>query len=51
VADFVVPAGQCGSGNSFTFNAGGSFLPGATFVWDFENGVPSSSAQQDPSGI
>jgi gliding motility-associated-like protein len=35
VAAFAVPAGQCLSGNSFSFQAGGSYLPSATFEWAF----------------
>ncbi len=51
VADFIPPPAQCASGNSFSFSAGGTFLPGATFAWDFQNGTPSTSSQQNPTGI
>ena len=50
VASFVVPAGQCLTGNSFNLQAGGSFLNSATFAWSFgANGVPPTSVSQNPA--
>ena len=47
VASFTPPSGAC-LGSSFGFQAGGSFLPSATFNWNFgTNGVPPSSSTQN----
>ncbi len=48
VADFVAPANQCLDGNNFSFQAGGSFLPNATFDWNFGvNATPATSTLQN----
>jgi len=44
-------SGQCFNNNEFSFNPGYEFLPGATFNWNFTNATPSSSSDQNPSGI
>ena len=50
-ASFAVPAPQCFDDNSFGFQAGGSYMPNATFQWAFANAAPSNSVQQNPAGI
>jgi gliding motility-associated-like protein len=50
-ASFVAPPNQCLSGNSFSFTAGGTYLPQATFAWSFANANPAASALQNPTGI
>ncbi|MDB5283575.1 MAG: domain containing protein, partial [Bacteroidota bacterium] len=48
VAGFVDPTGQCLGGNNFAYTAGGSFLPNATFAWNFGlNASPSTSTSQN----
>ena len=48
VASFIAPAGQCLTANSFTYQAGGTFLPNATFAWDFSvDGTPANSTSQN----
>lgn len=51
VASFNAPASQCFGNNSFNFNAGGTFIPGATFNWNFENSLTSSSSAQNPANV
>ena len=49
---FIPPPGQCVTGNSFNFNAAGSFLGNGTFAWNFgPNATPQNSSQQNPNGI
>ncbi len=44
VASFTPPTGECLTGNSFNFVAVGTYLPNATFAWDFgANGTPATS--------
>lgn len=50
-ASFIAPPNQCLSGNSFSFTAGGTYLPQATFDWSFANANPANSALQNPTGI
>jgi len=48
VASFTHPAPQCLTGNHFQFDAGGSFLPSATFSWTFgTNATPPVSTAQN----
>ncbi len=52
ISTFTPPAGQCLTGNSFSFNAGGNFLSNSSFLWTFgSNASPSTSTMQDPTGI
>jgi gliding motility-associated-like protein len=52
ISTFTAPAGQCLSGNTFSFIAGGDFIPSSTFLWTFgANGLPATSTSQNPSGI
>jgi trimeric autotransporter adhesin len=52
VADFTAPVAQCLDGNNFNFQAGGSFLPNASFDWDFgTNASPSNSSSQNQSVV
>ena len=52
IATFTPPAGQCKKGNSFSFTAGGNFIPSSTFLWTFgTNATPATSTQQNPTGI
>ncbi len=46
---FINPGAQCIAGNSFDFNAGGSFDASASFFWNFGSGL--SSTNQNPVGI
>lgn len=51
---FVPPPPKCFDGNTFDYTAGGTFAgsPASTFSWNFgPNGIPSSSTDQNPSGI
>lgn len=49
---FATPGGQCITGNSFSFTAGGNFVGNGTFSWTFGTvASPSSSSAQNPSGI
>jgi len=50
-AEIVSDGNLCFENNSFDFQAGGTFGPTATFLWEFENGNPATSSQQDPTGI
>lgn len=43
--------GQCADGNAFSFQAGGQFGSGASFLWEFEDAVPATSTDMDPEGI
>ena len=44
VAVFTPGAAKCFTGNSFNFQAAGTYLTNATFAWNFgANGVPSTS--------
>ncbi|HWB62622.1 MAG TPA: PKD domain-containing protein, partial [Chitinophagales bacterium] len=48
VASFTPPAGQCLSGNSFSFINTGTFTSSATFAWNFGvNGIPTTSTTQN----
>jgi gliding motility-associated-like protein len=38
----------CFENNSLSIEAGGSFQPGASFVWNFENAIPAMSNIQNP---
>ena len=52
VADFISPVSQCLTGNSYSFAGNGTFLPAATFSWDFgPNATPQTSTDQNPSGV
>lgn len=45
IASFSPVTGQCLENNHFLFSAGGTYLQGATFHWDFgPNGLPLTSA-------
>jgi gliding motility-associated-like protein len=49
---FTAPFKQCFNSNRFSFNAQGTFQPGAQFLWDFgSSGNPSSSTSANPSNI
>lgn len=49
---FFEPDGQCITGNSFAFTAGGSFQNDTQFNWDFGPlATPQTSTAQNPSGI
>jgi gliding motility-associated-like protein len=49
---FTQPAGQCITGNNFSFTAGGTFAGNGIFSWTFGSvASPSSSSLQNPSGI
>lgn len=50
-ANFTVPAPQCFSNNSYSFNGTGTFGAGATFAWSFPGANPAVSTQQNPTGI
>lgn len=51
-AYFDPPAGQCITGNSFNFIAGGTFQNNTLFNWDFSpSGNPLNSTAQNPTGI
>ncbi|MBC7865187.1 MAG: PKD domain-containing protein, partial [Bacteroidia bacterium] len=50
--NFVVPPGQCITGNSFNFTAAGNFIGSGTFGWTFSaNASPSNSSLQNPTNI
>lgn len=52
VAEFTPPPGQCITGNSFSFTAGGIFQNDTQFSWNFApDGSPASSSVQNPTGI
>ncbi len=52
ISTFTPPAGKCLSGNSFSFIAGGNFLPSSTFLWTFgSNASPTTSILQNPTGV
>lgn len=51
VASFNAPATQCFGNNNFDFTAGGTFMPGATFDWNFENSGTATSSSQNPTNI
>lgn len=52
VADFDPPPGQCVSGNSFNFTAGGTFQNDTQITWDFgPQATPQTSTAQTPQGI
>lgn len=52
IANFVAPAAECLSTNSYDFTAGSSFSTNATFAWTFgPDATPSSSTAQNPTGI
>jgi gliding motility-associated-like protein len=52
VASFVIPSGQCLAGNSFQFNANGTFSASAAYSWDFGPfAQPSASTLRNPTGI
>lgn len=42
---------QCSDASSIDFTPTGDFGSGATFVWEFENGAPSTSTEMAPSGV
>jgi gliding motility-associated-like protein len=49
---FAPPAGQCITGNSFSFTAAGSFMGNGTFSWNFGAGAsPQTSVQQNPGSV
>lgn len=49
---FVPPAGQCITGNSFNFMAGGQFMGNGTWTWNFgPNANPSTSNVLDPTNV
>lgn len=50
-AQFDPPAGQCITGNSFNFTAGGTFQNNTAFTWVFDQGSPATSNAQNPTGI
>jgi gliding motility-associated-like protein len=50
-AEFDNPPIDCFEGNSFSFEAGGSFTSDASFVWTFEGANVALSSDQNPSGI
>lgn len=41
----------CGDSNSFLFDVTGEFASDATFFWEFSNANPSTSTEQQPTGI
>lgn len=41
----------CFDTNELDFSASGSYGSGATFLWEFENGTPTTSTDPDPQGI
>lgn len=45
------PNPSCLSGNVYNFSAGGSFSSTAIFNWTFPAATPSTSTQQNPTGI
>ena len=50
--DFDLPPGQCITGNSFNFAAGGTFDGKTTkFIWDFGAGTPGASNLKNPNNI
>ncbi|MCX7955187.1 MAG: hypothetical protein N3A01_08370, partial [Bacteroidales bacterium] len=49
-AGFTYNNNQCLQGNSFNFTNTGT-SSGATYYWTFQNGTPSSSTAQNPTGI
>lgn len=50
--NFAPVSKQCFKGNAFNFSAQGSFVPYATFNWDFTNkATPSSSTLKNPVNI
>jgi gliding motility-associated-like protein len=51
VAQFVLPASQCLTGNSFNFTAGGTYNAGSTFAWTFPSSNTPATAIQNPSSI
>ncbi len=52
VAAFSPQAGQCITANSFGFQASGSFLPSATFAWDFgTNANPATSTSKNQNVV
>ena len=49
---FNTPSGQCITGNSFNFTAGGNFIGNGTFNWNFgSSATPQTSTVQNPIGI
>ncbi|OIQ36616.1 MAG: hypothetical protein BM555_02325 [Crocinitomix sp. MedPE-SWsnd] len=51
-ASFEVPPVQCVIGNSYDFEGEGTFpAVGSTFEWTFDNAVPGTSTDQDPTDI
>lgn len=51
VINFAPTPPQCLDGNQFNFSAGNSFLPGANFVWSFNQGNPSNAYLQNVNGV
>ncbi|MCF8276277.1 MAG: gliding motility-associated C-terminal domain-containing protein [Flavobacteriales bacterium] len=51
VADIVIDGDVCSDSNEFDFQASGTFGGGATFQWEFTNGLPATSTDQNPTGI
>ncbi len=52
VAAFSAPGAQCIDGNSFNFQAGGTYLPSATFAWSFgPDANPSTSSLQNQNVV
>ena len=50
-ADFERPPVECINENTVDFEAGGSFTEQADFLWQFQNGSPSTSTEQNPQGV
>lgn len=49
---FSAPAKQCLENNSFSFNAQGTYQPGAQFFWDFgSSGIPAASVDDSPDVV
>ncbi|MEW6468250.1 MAG: PKD domain-containing protein [Bacteroidota bacterium] len=49
---FIPPPGQCITGNSFSFTAGGNFMGNGTFAWNFgPNATPQTSSAQNPTNV
>jgi len=51
VAEIITDGNGCFDVNSFDFQAGGQFGPGASFLWEFENADPDTSFEMNPSGV
>lgn len=50
-ADFEIPGGQCFNGNSFDFNAQGTYTSNATLTWTFQNASISTFIGPNPPNV